>query len=39
MEILAVIILIYLLHLLDKWLDQRSAQKFVKKICNKDLET
>lgn len=38
MEILAVIGIIYCIHLLDKWFDQRSAAKFVKKITGKTLE-
>jgi len=34
MEILAAILCIYLLHLLDKKLDQRAAKRFVEKIRN-----
>ena len=35
MEILLVIFIVYCLYLVNKWLDRRSAEKFVQKICGK----
>lgn len=33
MEILFILIVVYCIHLVDKHLDKRSAEKFVDKIC------
>lgn len=33
-----IVLCVYIIHLVDKWLDRRSAEKFVQKICGKSLE-
>lgn len=35
MEIFAVIIIVYGIHLADKWLDNRSMERFIKRMRRK----